>query len=480
MTFDIVEILKFIGSLIGVGIVFGLTVFVHELGHFLAARYKGLHVDRFAIGFGPKIFGFKKGGVEYVICWIPFGGYVSLPQMAPMEMVEGKSEVAAQDLPPITPWAKIVTAFWGPAFSFLLALTCATLLFFIGKNENTTLKTTTVGYVEAGSPAALVGIEPGDKILKINGKTVTHWSKNGDGGILQAIILSAGETIKLEVDQGGIVSTFDLKPVANPELEGLRGLGFESPDNRYMPLIVDSIIADDAPAAQAGLRAGDQVTEVNGQQVYSMAQISEMIQKSADTVSVTIKRGGEEKTLSMTPRLELSTGRMMIGVSWKNDFTELTHVSPLTQVNDSVVTMGRTLYALVNPKADVGVKHMSGPIGIFDVLRKLLMKDLRDLIAFCVFFNVNLAILNLLPIPILDGGHITFAIVEKITKRPVHAKVLYALQTSFFIMLIAFMLFVSFHDVGRISKSHKQNQEMKQEAEERGELQFAPDTTTAE
>jgi regulator of sigma E protease len=475
----IIEILKFILSLIGVCFVFGLTVFVHELGHFLAARYKGLHVDRFAIGFGPKIFGFKRNGVEYVVCWIPFGGYVSLPQMAPMEMVEGKSDVPVQDLPPISPWAKIVTAFWGPAFSFLLALACATLLFLVGKNVNTTLETTTIGFVEPGSPAAEAGIAPGDKILSINGQKVTHWTKNGDGGILQTIILSSGEFIEVEVEQNGVVNTYQLKPVPNPELEGLRGLGFESPDNRFMPLVVESIIAEDAPAAQAGLQAGDQITEVNGQTAYSMAQISELIKNSSAAVQLTVLRDGELMQMELQPRLEMSTGRMMIGVKWKNDFAALARINPLTQVRDSVVTMGRTLEALINPASDVSVKHMSGPIGIFDVLRKLLMHDVRDLIAFCVFFNVNLAILNLLPIPILDGGHITFAVIEWITRKPLHTKVLYALQTSFFILLIAFMLFVSFHDVGRISRTHKQNKEFEQKAEQQGEIQFAPEPSQA-
>jgi len=476
----ILDILQFVASLLGVAIVFGITVFVHELGHFLAAKYKGLYVDRFAIGFGPKMFSFKRGGVEYAICWIPFGGYVSLPQMAPMEMVEGETEVEVKDLPPISPWAKIVTAFWGPAFSLLLALACATLLFLIGKNVNTTLKTTTIGYVEEGSPADLAGIKPGDKILKIDGKTVTHWSKNGDGGILQAIILSTGETIKLEVEQDGTVNTHDLVPVANPDLEGLRGLGFETPGNRYMPLVVDSFVSEDSPAATSGLKAGDQILQVNGQTVYSMAQISKLVQASSDSLALTVERNGSQKELTMTPRLELSTGKMMIGVKWKSDFTEITRVSPFTQVNDSVVTMGRTLYALVSPKADVGVKHMSGPVGIFNVLRKLLVTDLRDLIAFCVFFNVNLAILNLLPLPILDGGHITFAIIEWITKRPIHVKVLYALQTSFFIILIAFMLFVSFYDFGRIGKDIKQGNENKKIAEERGEIRFEPAPATTE
>ncbi|MEM1157288.1 MAG: RIP metalloprotease RseP [Verrucomicrobiota bacterium] len=476
----ILQTLTFIASLLGVAVVFGITVFVHELGHFLAARYKGLHVDRFAIGFGPKICSFKKGGVEYAICWIPFGGYVSLPQMAPMEMVEGESEVEAKDLPPISPWAKIVTAFWGPAFSFLLALACATLLFLVGKNVNTTLETTIIGYVEEDSPAALVGIVPGDKILKIDGKEVTHWSKNGDGGILQAIILSTGETIRLEIEREGRVNTFNLAPVPNPDLEGLRSLGFETPDNRYMPLVVEEFASADSPAAVSGLKVGDQIVAVNGEPVYSMAQISKMVQASTNDLLLGVERNGSLLEMSVSPRLELSTGTMMIGVRWKNDFTEITKISPFTQVNDSVVTMGRTLYALISPQADVGVKHMSGPVGIFNVLRKLLVHDLRDLIAFCVFFNVNLAILNLLPLPILDGGHITFAAIEWITKRPIHVKVLYALQTSFFIILIAFMLFVSFYDVGRIGKDIKQGNENKRIAEEQGETRFEPLPAPAE
>ncbi|MEM6822752.1 MAG: RIP metalloprotease RseP [Verrucomicrobiota bacterium] len=474
----ILEILKWIASILGVCVVFGVTVFVHELGHFLAARRKGLYVDRFSIGFGPKIFGFKRGGVEYIIGCIPFGGYVSLPQMAPMEMVEGKVEgdVDLSKLPPITPWAKIVTAFWGPLFSFLLALACATLLFFIGKNQNVTLKTTTVGFVEEGSPAATAGVLPGDVIKRINGQEVTHWSKNGVGGILQAIVLSSGETIKIELERDGELIIHELKPEPNPDLEGLRGVGFENLDNRYMPLIVEKILTEDAPAAVAGLQSADQIVAVDGKSVYSMAQISEMITSSEGAVTLSILRDGNPMDISVTPRLELSMDRKMIGVVWRNDFKELVYPNPLTQVQDSLLTMGLTLYALVNPKSDVGPKHMSGPIGIFDVLRKLLLKDFRDLMAFCVFFNVNLAILNLLPLPILDGGHITFAFVEWLRRKPMNVKVLYGLQTSFFIILIAFMLFVSFHDVLRIKRTSTKVKELKQIEEQRGDARFAPES----
>lgn len=474
----ILDILTQIVSLLGVCIVFGVTVFVHELGHFLAARYKGLHVDRFAIGFGPKIFSFKRDGVEYAVCWIPFGGYVSLPQMAPMEMVEGKSDVEVKDLPPITPWAKIVTAFWGPAFSLFLALACACFLFVIGKNQNVTLETTTIGYVQEGSPAAEAGIRPGDRILRINGEKITHWSKNGSGGVLQAVILSSGETVDIVIERQGAELEFKLVPVANPELEGLRGVGFEGLENRQMPLIIEEILTRDSPAAKAGLEKGDRVISVDGHSMFSMAQIADQISHGGTTVELVVDRDGEMLTYVVKPRIEIGSGRKMIGVKWRSDFKKLVHVSPLTQVSESLVTMGRTLSALLNPQADVGVKHMSGPIGIFDVLRQLLVRDLRDLLAFCVFFNVNLAVLNLLPLPILDGGHIVFAAVEAIRKRPINVKVLYALQTSFFIILIAFMLFVSFHDVRRINQSNKETKELKEKVENQGEVRFSPEAET--
>jgi regulator of sigma E protease len=199
----LVEILQFAVSLVAALFVFSVTIFVHELGHFLAARRKGLEVERFAIGFGPKIVSFTRKGVEYSINWIPFGGYVALPQMAPMEMIEGSNENEAQDLPPVSPWAKIVTAFWGPLFSFLLALFCAVILFFTGKNENTTVQTTMIGYVAPDSPASEVGILPGDRIVSIDGEPMVRWTGNGGGAVTQAVLLSVKKSVEVVVERDG-------------------------------------------------------------------------------------------------------------------------------------------------------------------------------------------------------------------------------------------------------------------------------------
>src|SRR5215472_16472897 len=164
--------LKFIFVFVEVLLLFNLLIFVHELGHFLAARWRGLKIDRFAIWFGKPIWKTRINGVEYALGTIPAGGYVSLPQMATMEAIEGKSESADQPLPPISALDKIIVAFAGPLFSFLLALTFAVLVMIVGRPVSEAETTTTIGYVERDGPADKVGLQPGDRILDVDGHRV--------------------------------------------------------------------------------------------------------------------------------------------------------------------------------------------------------------------------------------------------------------------------------------------------------------------
>src|SRR5690606_27592747 len=150
-----------------------LLIFVHELGHFLAARWRGLKVERFAIWFGKPIWSTKIRGVEYALGWIPAGGYVSLPQMATMEAIEGKTEDQAEELPPISPMDKIIVAFAGPLFSFGLALVFAVIVWMVGRPVSESETTTTIGYVLEDAPAAKAGLKPGDKILEVDNEPVT-------------------------------------------------------------------------------------------------------------------------------------------------------------------------------------------------------------------------------------------------------------------------------------------------------------------
>src|SRR6266566_3380699 len=174
------QLLKPVFIFLEVLVLFNLLIFVHELGHFLAARWRGLKIDRFAIWFGKPIWMTKINGVEYALGSIPAGGYVSLPQMATMEAIEGKGESAGKPLPQISALDKIIVAFAGPLFSFLLALAFAVVVMVVGRPVSEAETTTIIGYVEKDSPADKAGLRPGDRVLEVDGKPVTKFGGMGD------------------------------------------------------------------------------------------------------------------------------------------------------------------------------------------------------------------------------------------------------------------------------------------------------------
>src|SRR5215472_3312212 len=183
-------ILKYVLIFLEVLLLFNLLIFVHELGHFLAARWRGLKVDRFAIWFGKPIWKTKINGVEYALGTIPAGGYVSLPQMATMEAIEGKGESSGKPLPPISALDKIIVAFAGPLFSFLLALTFAAVVMVVGRPVNEDDDSTMVGWVVPGGPAWKAGLRPGDTILEVDGHHVGHFASLSQDSITWRVITS--------------------------------------------------------------------------------------------------------------------------------------------------------------------------------------------------------------------------------------------------------------------------------------------------
>src|SRR5437762_6448719 len=194
------SILKVIFIILEVLLLFNLLIFVHELGHFLAARWRGLKIDRFAIWFGKPIWKAKINGVEYVLGTIPAGGYVSLPQMATMEAIEGKAEGAHHPLPPISALDKVIVAFAGPLFSFLLALAFAFVVWVVGRPVSEAEMTTVIGYVEKDGPADKVGLRPGDRIVEIDGQPVTKFFGMGDS-VMWRVVRSTGETVPVTVER---------------------------------------------------------------------------------------------------------------------------------------------------------------------------------------------------------------------------------------------------------------------------------------
>lgn len=526
---DFFSLLQGAVTLVAVLLLFNFLIFAHELGHFLAARWRGLVVERFAIWFGRPLWSRVINGVEYRLGWIPAGGYVLLPQLASMESIEGEAECDAKQLPQASPLDKIIVAFAGPLFSFLLALVFALVVWGVGRSVSEAESTRVIGLVAAGSPAEKAGLRPGDEILSIDGRPVDRW-EGLDRSVRWKIVRSEGETVRVEVLRDGKRKVFDVAPRVQPRKgfgrKNFREIGvaaFQTPliakvlsgspaeraglrkgdqllaaDGRPLrhhldlynvlvgggpgeaallvrredgreetvrvarsPLRVRSVVAG-GPAEEAGLRAGDVVRAIDGVVAESPAAVLDRVAGSAGRALVfEVTRGAEQFAIRVTPR-ETEEGQVRVGVEWDDHgirFTEggparLLYQNPLEQVATSARAMVNTLSALFSPRSQIKPEHLSGPVGIVSSYMAMLMSEngWRYALWFSVFLNVNLALLNLLPIPVLDGGHILLSLIEWVRRRPVNVRVVSFVQTACALLLIGYMLFVTFFDIADLPR----------------------------
>jgi len=438
-------------------LIFNLIIFVHELGHFWAAKWRGLKIDRFQIWFGKAIWKKEVNGVQYGLGWIPAGGFVALPQMAPMEAIEGNNRDDGEPLPAVKPLDKIIVAFAGPLFSFLLALVSALLITWLGKPADM-VPTTTVGWVENGSPAEEAGIERGDRILAINGNPVRSWDGIIDSVVLQ-VATSRGSKIDVTVDRPGegeieLTSGFEIPETKWWQRRATRQIGVAPRGDR---VLIGGVFGENGPAKLAGLEAGDELLAINGEEVVAAQQALDMLSDNGTKpVEMTIRREGEERTLTLQPAHPVApaeeSSRAMIGAWFSTDVEinrGLVHPSPWEQITGTVRMMWTTLVSVASPDSDIGIQHLSGPVGIGKIQYFMLQMDrpFNRILSFMVLININLAILNLLPFPVLDGGHITIATMEAITRRPVRARFLEVLQLAFVFILFGIMLYVTSKDI---------------------------------
>ncbi|MFT3866880.1 MAG: site-2 protease family protein [Nibricoccus sp.] len=434
---------------------FGGSIFVHELGHFLAARRRGMHVDRFSIGFGPKIFSWHgKDGVEYRISWLPLGGYVALPQLADMRGIEGETRTDLSKLPQPSYTTKVIVsaagAFCNIVFAFVLGLIVWKIT---GEPTSNELVTTTVAEVratipdstgkEVPSPASLAGLKPGDTILKIDGRPVTWF-----GEIVEELALSSGRT-----DQGERLTTFTIKRgdqvfdlALNPIRSGdekLRRVGFTPVEIIKLGPPKPGSIAE-----KIGLLKGDRIVAANQKTTLSVSSLVEELKlRIKGAVSLTVERGAETKTFFLPPATDVKEAAD-IGIQLQSGVL-YTHPNPLRQIYNAAMKTVRTLVALVNPRADVSVANLSSPIGIISNFFDLAKEGMPFVLWFTILVNVNLAIFNLLPIPVLDGGHILFATIAKLRGKSLPADFVAATQSVFMVLLLSIMVYAGYRDVRR-------------------------------
>ena len=478
-------ILTILVILLEVLMLFNLLIFVHELGHFLAARWRGLKVERFAIWFGKPIWKKTINGVEYVLGSIPAGGYVSLPQMASMEAIEGPSDANVKVLPSISATDKIIVAVAGPLFSFLLALVFAVVVMLVGRPVSEAEATTTIGYVVQDGPGHKAGLQVGDRILEIGGNKITKFGGMGSSVIWQ-VVRSTSNTLPVKVDRGGTELVIGVTPAKEQtkfwQRKGLRQLQILPAQSALIAEVVQN-----SPADLAGLKPGDEIVEVNGHKIQHFLAVSDLSEETNGAeLLFLIKRPGpdfqfERKRqgpydfqVKIKPERPLCSldEKPRLGILWNaTGKTRLVHPSAIDLVVSSISEMAETLSALFARDTDIKPQHLGGAVKIMDVYYHFFASEngWRLALWFSVMMNVNLAILNLLPLPVLDGGHIVLALIEGFRRRPLNVRVLNAIQTGFAVILIGFMIYIAFYDVQDLPWNQVKSAPV--------ELKFAPKST---
>ncbi len=435
--------LNWLYVIVAVVLLFGASIFVHELGHFLVARVRGLKIEGFSIGFGPKVFGWTRDGIEYAVRWIPAGGFVALPQMITSEAIEGKSE-SQEELPPVSPLSRILVSLAGPAMNAVFAFCIAASIYVLGLPV--LVNPAIIGGVEPGSPEAALGIREGDHIIAVNGKPVDSWEE-----AQMAVALAPTNLLPVTIERAGVRTDYLLGAKLNQEL----GLKLLNLDPSVSP-VIDEVLPGSA-ALRAGLKAGDEVLSLAGMPIAGQEQFISLIKKrGGQPTHIEVKRGQQRLTLTVTPELDPQAKVGRIGVKIEPNpvaVYKLQRPGPLPW--DLVgqlcgQTFGTVTAILHSKKTGIGVSELSGPPGILAMLAAELMADYRLALRFVVLLNISLAILNLLPLPVLDGGHIAMALLEAVRGRPLNRRVQEFATVVFATLLISFVLYVSFNDFRRL------------------------------
>ncbi len=425
---------------------FSFTIFIHELGHFLVALRRGMVVEVFSIGFGPALWKRRINGITYKLGWIPFGGYVALPQLDPTGMAtvqgeEGEGGDAGARLPEAKPRTKIYVAMAGAVGNLLLAVVMAVVI-WLAPGAITHEGAAVVGHVDKDSVASARGLREGDIIRTVNGKPVRTWYDVS----VELLLTGQREEVAVTVDAGLQVRelVLPLRHVAEGRLAVLAGV-----QHKPIPCTFSRVLPNSS-AADAGLLAGDIVVTFDGVTVDDTEHFIELVSaRDGRTVPIVVQRGKQALTLNVTPTFNAQVGHAVIGVSPTSVIMPwMQYKNPWDQLRADAAGIVRLLRALVTPdEMTHAAKGLGGPVAILATLWLSIKLSFFNAIGFLRFLNVNLAILNLLPIPVLDGGHIVFAAYEGITRRKVPPKVVNVLVNVFAVLLIGAFIALTVKDV---------------------------------
>lgn len=419
-------------------LVLGVLVFVHEFGHFIVAKRSGIRVEQFSLGFPPKAFGITVGETEYCISWLPIGGYVKVAGMSDFGSAEVKREPWEFQSKPRGIQMAVMVA--GPIMNFLLGfMLILGLRLALG---DYVLQTTRIGRIDATSPFFDAGLRADDRILAVDGNPVQNWNV-----MIEALNASGDADLALDVARGSDVLSFAVPFISGQEL------GFDP----FLPSTAGSVTPG-YPAARAGMEPGDRVLSIAGESVSGWDEMREKISaRPGLETEIRWLRGEEEMAARIAPQPQRGGGRTIgvIGIGPSFEPRARVPVTIATAVERSgrdLVGYTTLIFTLIKRLVlgEISGRMIAGPVGIAQMAGSKAREGWEALLDFMAMLSINLAVLNLLPIPALDGGHLMILSVEAITRRSLSARQKERLQQVGFVFLLGLMVYVTFGDIGRI------------------------------
>jgi regulator of sigma E protease len=439
-------------------VVLGILIIVHELGHFFMARFCGVGVERFSVGFGPVLWRYRGTQTEYCLSLIPMGGYVKMMGDDENPLEGGKAAMVdptkAFNSKPLL--ARFLIVFAGPAMNFVLAVLIAAAMFaLVGRP----VAPAEVGRVAEGGPAAQAGLRTGDRITAVEGKAVRYWED-----VARVVQAAEGRALPVTVQgRDGGERTVSLAPAQakRKDLFGDEQTVWEIGASPYLPAAIGDTIPGD-PADRAGLKAGDVVVAMEGQPVLSWDELAEKIhRRPGQATRLDVKRGEQTLTVTVTPKQgkipgpdgkEIEVG--LVGIR-PGGATTMVRSNPLAAGWEGLVwsvdvtaKTGIGLYKIVVGQLDRS--NIGGPIQIAKTAGEQARQGVVSLALFTAVISINLFLLNLLPVPMLDGGHLLFFAFEAVLGRPLSVRKREVAQQVGFALLMLLMVFAFYNDFKRI------------------------------